>query len=73
VAIARVKYHSGPVTTYDTTQRSNPMLEHAVLYVAVGANPTLRAVELTEDELLNIIEQAASALSKLRKRNGTTR
>lgn len=66
---APVTYHSGPQTYHDTSQRSNPLQDHAVMYVKVGASPTVRPVHLTETQLLDIIEQAATALRGLHKRN----
>lgn len=66
-----VKYHSGPKPAEVFTPP--PWQDHAVLYVKVGASANLRPVALTEDQLLNIIEQAASALTELRKRNRDAR
>lgn len=66
---APVRFVSGPQVTTDLdVNRRRTGQDRMVLLVQVGESKTLREVELTERDLLNLVSKAADMLEICRRR-----
>jgi len=60
--VAEVRLFGGPTVAQDARYKS---LDYAELHVMVGKNEHLRAVRLTEAQLVELIEKSAQCLRRL--------